>query len=1037
LPLNRSTKEIHDEITTCVGFFPPFFDPAVETPAVLENLWQQTLCAYLTNTIPPVFKEKLGAMLGRYLSVPYCLFCHSSTLSGLGIHGGEILKVLERPLPNLREVPKALQFLKKLPDEVWPEPGSDLEDVLLEASIVSFFDSDQGRTVARLKEILPADFFNHLVMLISYNKTSVQWVQIHPEVSYKKDQRYLLYFEKILAEEPRLKDYFEYFLKAQSQGALPPVERLVAKEADRFRTLSERDAAYRKLRLERDWLLEVVNLAPFAISMLSAPERRYVIANEAFERMTGGSNLLGKTTGEAFPELLMDADYDRFNAIWDDGNTMNLPEIRFRSADDPQGEGHFFHIIRQAKRSDEGQIEGVLTYALNISDQVSARHSLENQQQWLEAILDRMPVGLMMVEKGTGLIVMVNEAANHMFGQQFPLRSAPSVYEELMHLINSEGRRLGFEEFPSTRAARGEKIRDEVIQWRTSRGNYYISLSADPLPPIFGHPDAVIVALNDVTASKVAELEAQRSRAAAERSESQLILAVEASQLGFWEYDLLTQHVEWSETYRRQFDFPEGQYSGKQSDTMARIHPDDRDQVAARVQLCLDSGDAFLAVYRVVSRSGRVTWIEGRGRFLYDDLGRIVKFNGTCLDVTESRKVQDELRLAKELAERGSEAKSAFLANMSHEIRTPLTAIMGYTDLLKEEGLTSAEREGFINVINRNGKALTRLIEDILDLSKVEAGKLVTENNHFSLRVLLSDVAFIFGDLAEKKGIHFISEIADDTPDFLITDSVRLRQILVNIVGNAIKFTGSGYVKVTARVEPQNHDEDHILLVEVEDSGIGLSVEEINRLFEPFVQADESTSRRYGGTGLGLALSRRLAHALGGNITILRSHPGKGSCFLISIHVGLAPDDRDDLRSEKNFHLHRDVLEGVRILLVEDAPDNSLLISNMLGYYGAEVETASNGRDGVDMALSQYFDVVLMDIQMPLMDGYEAFQRLKSANYQSPIIALTAHAMPEERKRTSQLGFVAHITKPIDPVELISCIHKFSYLHRSLQSINP
>jgi CheY-like chemotaxis protein len=362
---------------------------------------------------------------------------------------------------------------------------------------------------------------------------------------------------------------------------------------------------------------------------------------------------------------------------------------------------------------------------------------------------------------------------------------------------------------------------------------------------------------------------------------------------------------------------------------------------------------------------------------------------------------------------------------------------MGYTDLLKEEGLSSREREGFIDVINRNGKALTRLIEDILDLSKVEAGKLVTENNHFSLRVLLSDVAFIFGDLAEKKGIHFITEIADYTPDFLITDSVRLRQILINIIGNAIKFTGSGYVKVKVRVEPQNYEDDHILLIEVEDSGIGLSSEEINRLFEPFVQADESTSRRYGGTGLGLALSRRLALALGGNITILKSNPGEGSSFLIAIHVGLAPDDRDDLRTEKSFHLHRDVLESVRILLVEDAPDNSLLISNMLGYYGAEVETASNGRDGVDMALAQYFDVVLMDIQMPLMDGYEAFQRLKSKNYQSPIIALTAHAMPEERKRTSQLGFVAHITKPIDPVELISCIHKFSYLHRSLQSINP
>ncbi|RYZ54023.1 MAG: hypothetical protein EOP07_16775, partial [Proteobacteria bacterium] len=282
MPMNRSTKEIHDEIMTCVGFFPPFFEPAVLTPAVLENLWQQTLCAYLTNTIPPVFKEKLGALIGRYLSVAYCLFCHSSTLSGLGIHGREILKVLERPLPDLSVAPKALQFLKKLPDDVWPEAGSDLEDVLLQASIVAFFNKDQGRTINRLREILSADFFNHLVMLISYNKTSVQWVEVHPEISYAKDQRYLLYFDKVIAEEPRLKAYFESFLHAQSGSNRNTLDQLIAEETSRSRILSERDREYRKLRVERDWLLEIVNLAPFAISMLSAPERRYVIANEAF-----------------------------------------------------------------------------------------------------------------------------------------------------------------------------------------------------------------------------------------------------------------------------------------------------------------------------------------------------------------------------------------------------------------------------------------------------------------------------------------------------------------------------------------------------------------------------------------------------------------------------------------------------------------------------------------------------------------------------------------------------------------------------------
>lgn len=1034
MPKLRTIQEITDEITQCVGYFPPFFEPALDSAAVLENLWHQAWSAYLTSTIPLVFKEKLGALLGQQLEIPYCLICHASTLSPLGVIGADILNVLTKTLPDLHKVPPGLKFLQKFPVdrgiEIWPASNSDFEDVLLDAALVMFFEQDGGQTANKLKAVLPGSFFNQLILLLSYNRTSMQWVKVHPEISYENDQRYLVYYDKIVAEEPRLASYFRGLLTSWKDRDLRPNGAMQEFEAERKKITGERDSALRLLQQEKDWLAQIIDHAPFSVSMLSAGEHRFVIANKQYCAMLGKTQdfILGKTRDEVFPEFSKGDDWDEYERIWEDGLTIDLSE---KSFSDPVRE-RFFRVVRQARRGEGGEIESVLTYSLEITDQVSAKRATESQKLWLESILNCMPVGLVLVETGTGALLFSNDLASDVFNDSWALEKDQGISP---HVIDDKGRRLSFDEFPTTRAARGEIIRDEIVQVRTQRGDFFISANADPLPPIPGHPSAVVIALHDITASKMTEFAIENSRRDAEISESRLMLAVEASQLGFWEYDLRTQHVEWSETYRKQFDYPPGQYGGAQADTLTRIHPDDRPRVEETFAGCLAEGKPFHVVYRVISGTGKITWIEGRGRYQYDEFGSLIRMHGTCLDVSETKSVQDELQSAKENAERANEAKSAFLANMSHEIRTPLTAIMGYTDLLKEEDLSPQERSGFIDIINRNGKALTKLIEDILDLSKVEAGKLATENGHFSLRALLTDVMLIFKDSAANKGIELLIDTAENTPDSLVTDAVRLRQILVNIIGNAVKFTSHGHVKVFARVVGDSGD--NLLKIEVEDTGIGLTGDEMNRLFQPFVQADNSTSRRYGGTGLGLALSRRLASALGGNISILGSEPMRGSCFLVEVQVDIASEADESIAPAETVSLHRDVLNGVKILLVEDAPDNSLLISNMLGYYGAEVETAGNGRDGVDMAMAGMYDVVLMDIQMPLMDGYEAFQRLKSNHYQPPIIALTAHAMLEEKRLTQQIGFVAHITKPIDPIELISCVQKFSHLHRNLPSINP
>ena len=366
-------------------------------------------------------------------------------------------------------------------------------------------------------------------------------------------------------------------------------------------------------------------------------------------------------------------------------------------------------------------------------------------------------------------------------------------------------------------------------------------------------------------------------------------------------------------------------------------------------------------------------------------------------------------------AEEASSVKSSFLANMSHEIRTPLNAILGFGDLLAGSDLPAHERD-YLSVIRRNGRALAVLIDDILDLSKVEAGMLDIELRPVSLTDLVDDVAALFADRASAKGVRLSRVIEGEIPPFVTSDPARLRQILVNVVGNAIKFTDRGTVRVTVRAAPCVRGQVPVTIA-VADSGIGITDQQRARLFEPFVQAEESTARRFGGTGLGLALSRRLARALGGDLSIASTIPNEGTTFELKFNAGqVGPERPMPLVNARDLVPHSaGSSRTIRVLLVDDCEDNRYLMELVLRKAGFAVETARDGREAVDLALAGGFDVVLMDIQMPVMDGYEALGELLRRGYDKPVLALTAHAMIEERARTRNAGFAAHLNKPIEP----------------------
>ena len=394
------------------------------------------------------------------------------------------------------------------------------------------------------------------------------------------------------------------------------------------------------------------------------------------------------------------------------------------------------------------------------------------------------------------------------------------------------------------------------------------------------------------------------------------------------------------------------------------------------------------------------------------------------------RRQRRELKALSVEAQRANAAKSQFLANVSHEIRTPMTAILGYADLLHEEISSPELLEESITTIRRNGRHLLALINDILDLSRLEAERIELESVRVDVVALLAEVRDLLHPTAVKKGLDFQLRAEGPIPRYVESDPTRLRQILVNLVGNAIKFTEKGSVEVCVCFEDESP-----LKIEVTDSGCGMSEEQLVRVFEPFVQADASTTRKYGGTGLGLAISKRLAEALGGSLNAT-SEPESGSCFHIELPLGnvveqrlISPDRIDWCAQGIGAHTGPlRSLSGLTLLLAEDGEDNIRLIVHLLEKAGAVVDVAENGQLALDAVEAREtagespYSVILMDMQMPVLDGYETTSVLREKGYAAPIVALTANAMASDREKCLAAGCDEFATKPIEREDLLTKI---------------
>jgi signal transduction histidine kinase/DNA-binding response OmpR family regulator len=525
-------------------------------------------------------------------------------------------------------------------------------------------------------------------------------------------------------------------------------------------------------------------------------------------------------------------------------------------------------------------------------------------------------------------------------------------------------------------------------------------------------------------------VELNRQKLQIAKAEERYLLSTSAAQIGTWELNTETDELNCSDIKLRLFGLEQKRGQIMRADIFDRIHPDDRVVFEAELQKTIVSGLPFSQQFRVILPGGHVHWLDTKAKASFNERGQVTGIFGVDVDISAQKLASDDLRRAKEDADAANVLKSEFLANMSHEIRTPMTAILGFAELLMNEKLSEQARLDFAARIRSNGDHLLHLIDDILDLSKFEAGRVPTEKIDFSLVETITDALISVRPLAERKDLELKFETDGPVPRLINSDPHRLRQIVLNLVGNAIKFTTTGFVRVITRYN------DGTVTIDVEDTGVGLNPEQSSRLFRAFQQADSSVTRKFGGTGLGLALSKRIAEALGGSLTLSGSVPGKGSVFTLRIRAaanvsaGMNVTSVNDLVITKiapQVHVAiaadaKAVLEGVSILLVEDSVDNEALMRLYLEAAGANVTSAHNGQEAIDKATDASFNVVLMDVQMPGMDGLEATRRLREQGYSTPIIALTAHALPEEIEKSIAAGCDQHVTKPIGRIDLIRAV---------------
>ncbi len=694
-----------------------------------------------------------------------------------------------------------------------------------------------------------------------------------------------------------------------------------------------------------------------------------------------------------------------------------------------QGQVKWIRALAELGFDPQGKLSGGIGTVQDITPLKQAQFKLEEQERLLQTIMANIPSGLALFDENLTLIKH-NQAYVNLLAYPPELMARTRLdFEDLLRFTWERGDYLGepFEEVLARIVGYFKSPQRQCVT-RPGFGGKFFEIRGVPLANAW-----TLVVYNDITELKKTE---QQIRLSMQR----LKLATEAAEIGIWSWNFDDDRIEWDERMYDFYGIPRDVPKSALGYDLwrSRVHSEDiqiLENILRNMQRSSSSSSSSSSYdFRIVLPDDQIRFMQSAFVVEHDPEGRPLRMIGINRNITLQRQLEDSLRIAKQEAEAANQAKSDFLANMSHEIRTPMNAIIGLSTLLLDTDLTPNQRNYLTSVLSA-AQSLLRLINDILDYSKIEAGYLSFEKAAFRLEDVFCDTVKLFANKLEQKALKLTKEIGHDLPELLVGDRLRLGQVISNLLGNAIKFTQQGEIRLTVdRLPEQESQQPDVVTLRftVSDTGIGISPEYTRQLFTPFTQADNSISRQFGGTGLGLSIAKRLVELMGGELAVA-STPGLGSAFTFTANFGLVSQTEEGgnvtrvaMTSKGDQHyVHLAApIQGAEILLVEDDATNQVVAKHFLENMRLNVTLAENGFESISWVKSKRFDAVLMDLHMPIMGGFEATRLIKElpTGVDLPIIALTAAAMADDRQACLDAGMVAYLTKPIDPEALASCL---------------